>query len=246
MKESIPYRLQEELQGTIHYEECERAIISALESVYGNNEVPATNPVIARQRSFADKEEQVWRHWFQGSPQIQAEIDGKRFVFFDHRLPKPENLDDFPLLNPVYLRDHWSQLKNSALSVPRAYLDLLVDLSRAGSDSGVWSVSHSDIGRINCSMDLQAEEGEPYFSAFLGVTPEERRAYSNKYRVVKGDYFGLYFSLNDANQDEARGRVSVFGDHYHGIEGARFFGVRRRWASAASHSAEGATQRSAD
>jgi len=251
MKESILSHVREELRGTMHYEKGEKALISALESVYGNNEIPATNPILVRQRSLAVKGELMWNKWWQGSPQIQAEIDGDKRIFFDHRLPDPGNLKDFPLLDPKYLRDNWSRIKGGAVPVPLGYLDLLVSLSGTGPASGVWSVPHSDIMQINKRMDIPTAEDQPYYSGFLGVTPEERKAYGAKHRIVHGDIIGLYCNLNDANQDEERGRVSVFnlislgGDDSLSIGGARLFGVRRRWASTASHSAEGAAENAA-
>jgi len=216
------------------------SLIRNLESLYSADEIPVGNSGLARQRSFGNNA--CWKYWFFCSPQVQGKVDGEKIILFDDRPVAVDHLDDHPLLNPSFLRDHWSEMNTGALAVPRRYFSALVDLSQ-NSRSGVRAVLHKDFGAINPSFPLAGIENHAYLKAFLGLPDEERMAYLQEH---KKRYESIYLNciLRDADQKNPEGRLSVFGSYDDlygsydlGNDCAHLLGV---CASAASFGAEGA------
>lgn len=236
--EKVQY-LTQPLTGSVHYTQGSQALIASLESVYENNQVPLGNHGLARQRAFGN--DVVWGNWFYGCPQVQIKSDDAH-ILFDDRVVDMNNLRSHPLYDPSFLRDHWNEIRNGALPMPKDYAMELLGLSeKAGS--GVRALKHSDLTEINQGIPVADAAANPYLKAFLGLSYAERAVYIKEHKARNGDVLNLYCTLADA-QEEAQGRLSVF-DTYLNLGGynnvvygyARVFGVP---ASVASLSAEGA------
>ncbi|MDP3728227.1 MAG: hypothetical protein Q8R18_02115 [bacterium] len=246
MVETIAIHRSKPLTGSLHYvPDNNQALICALVSVYNAAEVPLGNSGLGRQRALGNAD--VWNNWFYGCPQVQGKFDDKKMIFFDDRIVDVAHLEDHPLLNPSFLHDNWSKMKNGALAVPREYFSALVELSRV-EGSGVRALSHADMGTINNSFGLSEAKANAYLKNFLGLSEVEREAYLEEHKRKHGEKIYLYYALKDAEQEEAEGRLSVFSYNFNldgisslGYSYARLLGVRRGVASVASSSAEGAT-----
>ncbi len=215
--EKIQFLGSECLEASVHYVENRfQAFIHVLESIYRENEVPEGNFCLARQRSLGNPF--VLANWFYGCPQVQGRVDGEKMIFFDDRLVDGAHLEDHPLLNPSFLRDNWSSMRNGALPVSQKYFSALVDLSRA-KDSGVRSLSHRNMGRINTTLTISEAKDSPYVKAFLGLSEEERRAYLQAHRTKHGETMSLRCSLDDAEQEAPMGSESSF-DYVINLDGS--------------------------
>ncbi|MDP3728397.1 MAG: hypothetical protein Q8R18_02990, partial [bacterium] len=178
-----------------------------------------------------------------------GKVDDKSMIFFDDRVVDVDHLEDHPLLNPGFLRDNWSEMKNGSLPVSQEYFSALVELSRV-EGSAVRALAHTDLGKINTSLDLYAAKDHAYLKAFLGLSEAEIKSYLQAHETKHGKNIRLYCALQDAEQEKAMGRLSVFisnsdldGSDYLGSDVARLLGVRRGVASVASSSAEGAAKK---
>lgn len=242
--ERIAFYRSHPLQGSVHYKVGDQALIDALESVYGNNEVPLGNTLLAQQRALGNMP--VWSKWFYGCPQVQGTVDGERIILFDDRMVDVNHLENHPLLNPSFLRDTWRSISDGALPVSREYFMSLVELS-ANTNSGVRKLAHRDLKRINTLISTNVAMTNPYFAAFTGLSERERGEYLKAHEAKHGKNIGLHCALADAKKDPATGRLSVFDGNYF-LSGdldlsygyARLFGVQ---ASVASSSAEGAAKK---
>ena len=230
--EKVQFLRNQPLNGSIHYESGNQSLISALDSVYGNDEVVLGNVGLARQRSLGNKS--VWGAWFYGCPQVQTRIDGEGIILFDDRVVDVNNLGNHPLLNPSFLKDNWSKLENGALPVRREYVSSLLDLSHI-PHSGVRAVYHKDLGRINTSFLVSEAKVHPYFTAFTGLSEAERAAYLNEH-AQRYNALNLWCALDDAERGQAMGRLSVFnnnnnlnGNNNLNNDNAQLFGITSAW-----------------
>ena len=220
-------------------------IVKVLEECYAADHIPCSNPVLAEQRTFADGDSLFWAQYCFASPIIGA----RGQVLFDHRRVDPRSLADHPLLNPAYLSDNWNKMQKGALPVPSAYVDALADLARAETQDPLtgrrlaWSVPLNTIKEqgINDVGSVSNAGNTQFATAFLGLMGKERPSYLSRHKEVRGDRIVLWYHLDDASQEDALGRVSVFnysndliGDGNLGNKNARLFGV--------PFGAEGATQ----
>ena len=212
-KESFEYHVSMPLRGSIFYRGGHQALISALESMYGSGEVPLPSPLLARQRALSRSDDPFWNCRFHASPQVQIEVDSEKVVIFDHRVVDPMHLDDSPLLNPRYLRDHWDETKGGALPVPSVYADSLVDLSQTAG-SGVVAVSHKDLGAMNEHIHFNQAAQHPYFIAFTSLSEADRALYLKAHEAKHGKQMGLWCVLEDAEKEVPMGCLSVFGNNY--------------------------------
>ena len=206
--EKIPF-YRAPFKGTLHYENGIHAIIRALESCYANCDVPLGNQALARQRAL--RNEHAWYLSIYGCPLVQGKIDGEKVILFDDRVVDASHLEDHPLLNPAFLRDHWSSIRNGALAVPREYFSALVELSRTPA-SGVRKLSYRDLRGINRDIDVTEAATDLSFVAFTGLSDAEKELYLKEQRN-RGSYtIVLSCTLKDAEQETPMGSLSAFNN----------------------------------